>query len=272
MKSILVHANDDSSMEARMQVALDIARASGGHITFLQSVSYEVFAPGDFYGSAMAAALPQIKEAAEEFRAKTETDLANEDANWEWKFLYGMAESRLLEQSALHDIIIVGPDDVGEDGMHRPSAMVGQLALKAPAPVLVVPADTKRIDIRAPILVAWNGSSEACVALRAAVPLLSLASEVYLASVSEPNDKNRADFGADEAAEYLSRHGIRAEIVEIPRGEAKISDTLFSAAQMRECSMMVMGAYGHSRLAEMLLGGVTRRSLTDPQLPIFLAH
>ena len=102
--------------------------------------------------------------------------------------------------------------------------------------------------------------------------MLAMASNVYLAWVSEPNDKNRYDFRPDEAAEYLSRHGIKTEIVEIPRGEAKISDTLFSAAQMRECSMMVMGAYGHSRLAEMLLGGVTRRSLTDPQLPIFLAH
>lgn len=272
MKSILVHANEDSAMEARMQVALDIARASGGHITFLQSVSYEVFAPGDFYGSAMAAALPQIKEAADEFRARVEADLANEDANWEWKFLYGMAESRLLEQSALHDLIIVGPDDVGEDGAHRPSSMVGELAVKAPAPVLVVPADTKRLDVRAPMLVAWNGSSEAAVALRAALPLLSMASKVYLASISEVNEKVRYDFPPDEAAEYLSRHGVKAEVVQIPRGDATISDTLFSAAQMRDCAMMVMGAYGHSRLAEMLFGGVTRKSITDPQMPILLAH
>ena len=272
MKSILVHANDDSCMEARMQVALDIARRTGAHITFLQSVSYEVFAPGDFYGSAMAAALPQIKEAAESFRARMEADLANEDAAWEWKFLYGMAESRLLEQSALADLILVGPDDVGEDNAHRASAMVGQLAVKASAPVLVVPGSTKRLDLTAPIMVAWNGSSEACVAMRAAVPLLALASSVYLTIVSEDNDRNRTDFRPDQGAEYLSRHGIHAEIVEVPRGESKVSDALFSAAGNRECSMMVMGAYGHSRLAEMLLGGVTRRSLTDPQMPIFLAH
>lgn len=272
MKSILVHANDDSAMEARMQAALDIARATDAHITFLQSVSYEVFAPGDFYGSAMAAALPQIKQGAQEFREKVEQDLANEDAAWEWKFLYGMAEQRLLEQSALHDLIIVGPDDVGEEGDRGPSSMIGQLVVKAPAPVLVIPAETKRLDLRAPMMVAWNGSSEACVALRGAVPLLSLASEVYLTCVAEPNEKNRYDFRPDEGAEYLSRHGIRSEIVEVPRGDLKISDTLFAAAKVRECSMMVMGAYGHSRLAEMLLGGVTRRSLSDPQMPIFMAH
>ena len=272
MKSILLHIDGDSAMEARMQVALDIARACDGHITCLQAISYEVFAPGDFYGSALAAAMPRIKEAAEELRARIEKELEKEGVSFEWRFLYGMAETRLLEQSALHDIIIAGPNDVGEEGGRGPSAMVGELVLKAPVPVLVVPADTRKLDLGEPVLVAWNGSSEACVALRAAVPMLKHASKVFLASIAEESDRERFDFPPTEGAKYLSRHGIDAELVEIPRGKASIPDTLFSAAQMRDCAYMVMGAYGHSRLAEMLLGGVTRRSLTDPQLPIFLAH
>jgi len=271
MKSLLLHINDDSCMEARMQAALDIARATGAHITCLQAVSYEVFAPGDFYGSAMAAAMPRIKEAAQDLRKRIETDLGNEDASWEWQFFDGMAERRLLEQSALHDLIIVGPNDIGETGGSA-SRMVGELVLKAPVPVLVVPGDTKRLDVTAPMLVAWNGSSEACVALRESVPLLKCAAKVFLFCVSEKLDRQRYDFPPIEGAQYLSRYGIDAEIVEVERGEAKISDTLFSAAQMRDCSLMVMGAYGHSRLSEMLLGGATRRSLTDPQLPILLAH
>lgn len=271
MKSLLLHIDGDSCMEARMQAALDVARATGAHITCLQAVSYEVFAPGDFYGSAMAAAMPRIKEAADELRQKIETDLSNEDVSWDWQFLYGMAEHRLLEQSALHDLIIVGPNDIGEDGK-RASRMVGELVLKAPVPVLVVPGDTKRLDLGAPMMIAWNGSSEACVALRAATPLLALASKVYLTSVAEESDKQRFDFPPTSGAKYLSRHGIEAELVEVPRGDARISDTLFSAAQMRDCGMMVMGAYGHSRLSEMLLGGVTRHSLTQPAMPILLAH
>ena len=272
MKSILLHIDGDNCMEARMQVALDIARATGAHITCLQAVSFEVFAPGDFYGSALAAAMPRIKEAAEELRAKIEKDLSNEDVSWEWQFLYGMAEHRLLEQSPLHDIIIVGPNDIGEEGARGPSHMVGELTLRAPIPVLVVPGSTKRLDVNGPVMVAWNGSSEACVALREAVPLLALAGKVYLVSVAEKDGKNRFDFPATSGAKYLSRHGIDAELVEVPRGDAKISDTLFAAAEHRECSMMVMGAYGHSRLSEMLLGGVTRRSLTEPKIPIFMAH
>ncbi len=272
MKSILLHIGDDNCMEARLQVALDIARATDGHVTCLQAVSYEVFAPGDFYGSAMAAAMPQIRKAAQDLRARIEGDLANEDVSWEWRFLEGMAETRLLEQSALNDIILVGPHDIGEDGIRGPSSMAGMLALKASAPVLVVPGHIKRLDTKAPMLVAWNGSSEACTALRAAVPLLSLSSAVHLVTVEEKGDQNRYDFPPVEGAQYLSRYGIEAELVDIPRGQAKIADTVFSAAQMRECGMVVMGAYGHSRLAELLMGGVTRRSLSDPQLPMFMAH
>ncbi len=272
MKSILLHIGGDSCMGSRLQVAFDIARATGGHITCLQAVSYEVFAPGDFYGSAMAAALPLIKEAADQLRAKIEADLVNEDVSWDWRFFTGMAESRLLEQSALHDLIVIGPNDIGEDGTHGPSGMAGTLALKASVPVLVVPGDAKGLDLRKPVLVAWNGSSEACVALRASVPLLALSEAVYLVTVEEKNDQNRYDFPPEDGARYLSRHGIDAELVEIPRGEAKIADTLFSAAQTRECEMVVMGAYGHSRLAELLMGGVTRRSLSDPHMPIFIAH
>lgn len=271
MKSILLHIASDRAMPARLQVALDLARASNGHITCLQAISYEVFAPGDFYGSAMAAAMPVIKEAAEKVRAEIEADLSKEDVSWDWRFVYGAAEHRLLEAAALADIVVVGPHDPSEDG-RGPSGMVGTLALKAPVPVLVVPGGTTRLDVTAPMLIGWNGSAEACVALRRAVPLLAMASKVYLATVEEQRGEGRFDFPPMEGAQYLSRQGIEAEIVAIPRGEARISDTLFSAAQMRGCGMLVMGAYGHSRFAEMLFGGVTRHSLTDPQMPILLAH
>ncbi len=271
MKSILLHIDHDHAMAARLQVALDIARATNGHITCLQAVSYEVFAPGDFYGSAIAAAMPVIKENAEKLRAQIERDLENEEVPWDWRFVYGIAPHRLLEHSPLADVIIVGPSDAGEEG-RGPSALVGDLVLKAKIPVLVVPESAKGFDISAPMLVAWNGSSEACHALRAAVPLLACSCKVTLASVAEASDKQRFDFPATDGARYLSRHGIDCEIVEIPRGEARIADTLFSAAQLRECGLMVMGAYGHSRLAEMLLGGVTRQMLREPEMPILLTH
>jgi len=271
MKSILLHIDHDHAMTARLRAALDIARASNGHITCLQAVSYEVFAPGDMYGAAVAAAMPVIKENADKLRRQIESELEHEQVPWDWRFVYGLAQHRLIEASSLADIVIVGPADLGADG-RGPSAMVGDLVLKAPAPVLVVPEDAKGFDVSAPMMVAWNGSAEACHALRAAMPLLACSCKVTLVSVAEPTEKARFDFPSSEGAKYLSRHGIECEIVEIPRGEARIADTLFSAAQLRECGLMVMGAYGHSRLAEMLMGGVTRQMLSEPQMVVLLAH
>lgn len=271
MKSILLHINDDAGLESRIQVALDLARSFDGHVTCLQAVSFDIFTPGDFYGSAMAAAMPIIKENAEALKEKVEANLANEDVAWEWVFQYGMAEHRLLEKAAMSDVIVVGPNDIGEEGA-RPSRLVGDLVLHSRTPVLVVPKDHAKLDCGGPALVAWNGSAESCVALRSAVPLLSKASHVYLVSIGEKKAQEQFDFPPVEGAEYLSRHGIESQIVEIPEGEEPIADTLAMAARSRGCQYIVMGAYGRSRLSEMVLGGVTRRALTDPRTPILMAH
>ena len=271
MQSILLHIGDDEGFEARMQVALDIARDCEGHITCLQAVNLEIFAPGDFYGSAMAIALPAMKEKAEELRSKVEADLANEGVQWDWLFEEGSAVNRLLAHSALKDLIVVGPHNSGDVGS-APSRMVGDLVIRSRTPALIVPADQTKLDCTAPAMVAWNGSSEACNAVRAALPLLKRASKVYLTTVSEEPEDDRHEFPPLEGAAYLSRHGVECEVVGIPSGGVSVSESLFSAAKMRECGYMVMGAYGRSRLAEMLLGGVTQQSLKDPQLPVLLVH
>lgn len=271
MKSILLHIDHGAAMAARLQVALDIAHSTNGHITCLQAVSYEIFAPGDIYGSALAAAIPVIRENAENQRAQTEKELEHEGVPWDWRFEYGSAPQRLLEASPLADIVILGPAENGTDGRGL-SSLVGEVALNAPVPVLVVPADAHSFDIGAPMLVAWNGSMESAHALRAALPLLACSCRVTLASVIEANDRERFDIPSTEGAKYLSRHGIECEMIELSRDDTPIADTLFAAAQSRECSLMVMGAYGRSRLAELLLGGVTRQSLSNPKMPILLAH
>lgn len=271
MKSILLYIENDEALDARVQAAMDLARHFDAHVTCLQPLNYEIFALGDFYGSAMVAAIPEIKRAAEELREKVEERLRKEDVIWEWRKVNGMAEAKLLEHSVLQDIIIVGPHELGREG-DGPSYLIGQLALNAPVPILVIPKNWKRFDPSAPTMVAWNGSPEACEALRASLSLLGSSSHVVLASVIEDHERKRFDFPPVDGAKYLSRHGIDAKVLDIPRGKAKVADTLFSAAETRQCGLMVMGAYGHSRLAEFLFGGVTRRALGEPQMPILLAH
>ncbi|MCX9148235.1 universal stress protein [Erythrobacter sp. WG] len=271
MKSILLHIDHDPAMAARLQVALDIARATNGHITCLEAISYEVFTPGDVYGSAMAAAIPVIKENAERLRAEVEADLANEGVPWDWRFTYGIAAERLLDATPLADVVILGSAEPGTTG-RGPSSLVGDVVLKARAPVLVVPQDSRGFDVGAPMLVAWNGSPESAHALRAALPLLACSCQVTLASVTDSDPGEDLALPSTEGARYLSRHGIACEMVELPDGQASVADTLFAAARARDCAVVVMGAYGRPRLAEMLLGGVTRQMLSEPPMPVLLAH
>jgi len=102
MKNLLLHIGDDPAMQARLQVALDLARANDGHITCLQTLTYAVLTPGDFYGSAIAAAMPAIKQESDAHRKAIESRLQNEDVSWEWVFMHGMAGRRSRYRPAVH--------------------------------------------------------------------------------------------------------------------------------------------------------------------------
>ncbi len=272
MKSITVHAYDDAGFDARLQVALDFARAFGGHVTIVYPIPIDAGMPADFYGATFASMAPVWREAAEQLRAKTEADLANEDVPWNWIEGAGMTSSVLLRHSALSDLIVVGASEP-QYASRGPSEAAGDLALHARCPVLVVPEGQERFDPNAAVLVGWDGSPEASRALRMAVPLLARAAKVTLACVKECDD-GEDDFNLPplKGAEYLSRHGIECELVELPREGRRVAEVLRDAAVRRHAGTIVMGAYGHMRLAERIFGGATRDMLTEVKVPLFMAH
>lgn len=271
MRSILLHAHDDGSFDRRLDVALDLARAFDGHLTILHTFPYSVGTMTDLQGAAFAAMAPIWKEQAEEMRAKVATDMANEDVPWDWHEAIGPAALGLLQHSSLMDLIVLGarePVDLGR----APSWTAGELAISARCPVLVLPEDSKRFDVAAPALVAWDGSAEASHALRAALPFLARAEGVFLASVAEERagDSELPPLGG---ADYLARHGIACEVVELPDpGKHGVAGALVEAAEQRQCGLVVMGAYGRTRLAERIFGGVTRAMLDKVRLPLLMTH
>lgn len=270
MRSILLHIADDDCLEARLQVALDLARSMDGHVTCLQATSYEFILPGDFYGTGAAEMIVSLGEAADALRERLEARLAGEDVAWSWQQETGPAEERLIARSGLSDVIVVGCCDP----VSRSSASLpGTVVARARTPILLVPPEATALDCTGTALVAWDGSPEACHALRAARPLLARAERVILASVEdEPPERRAFDLPPVEGAEYLSRHGIACEMVELPAGGRPVADVLGEAAAERDAAYLVMGAYGRMRLTEMIWGGVTRALLTRPPLPILACH
>jgi nucleotide-binding universal stress UspA family protein len=270
MRSILLHVNDDACMEARLQVALGLAREFKSHLTCLQPVSYDFAVPGDLYGTMIAELLPVVRGNADKLRERLSARLANEDVPWDWQQEEGSIRPVLLGASALADLVVLGAHDP-VSGAKGPSSLAGYLAIHARPPLLVVPPETSSVDLAAHAIVGWNGSMESANALRAAVPLLRKASGVTIVSVSEPEKSGLASPCLD-AARYLSRHDIRSEIVEIDYAGQTVAEALASAASARGATYLVLGAYGHTRALQTIFGGVTRDLLCDPPLPIFTAH
>ncbi|TRD11640.1 universal stress protein [Erythrobacter insulae] len=271
MKSILLHVADDPCLEARVQTALDLGRSFGAHITFLQPIAYIYSIPIDVYGMSVADMMPEMRAVAGEFRQKLEERLKSEDVRWDWVTVEGPADARILSMVNTFDLLVLGAcDPFAHDNHH--SSLVADMAVHAHTPVLVVPSEQNGFDCSRPAIVAWDGSAEASRALRAAVPILQRAQSVHLVSVDEDEPGKPYDLPAISGAEYLSRHEIESELVEMHRNELDIAECITNAARGREAGLIVMGAYGRSRLRQNLLGGVTRDMITDPELPLFMHH
>lgn len=270
MKTILVELDPDVR-DGRLDCAADLARAFGSHIVGIQATPINAYVSFDPFGGvyAMPAVLEAVTEQEQEIRRAFEEEMAREGVTWEYRHRGGASSEVLAEHSRLADLVLMAKPG-GEDKRGERLAHVGDVVLSSPAPVLALPPQSKSFDPFGKALVAWNGSPEASNAVRTALPLLALASEVTLLTAEEPGGK--WDLPATGLAEYLSRHGIHAaiETATVTNGDIPYS-LLFDAAD-REPAYLVMGAYGRSRAREWLLGGVTRRMILDLPAPVLLAH
>lgn len=270
MRSILLHIEDDDCLESRLQVALDLTRAFDGHLTCSKSIQWEMGAVVDFYGLMAAQIIDATREQAAALHKTIAARLEKEDVAWDWVQSDGFASQDLLRRSGLSDLVVLGRcDPLANDG---PSKLVGEVVLRSQSPVLVVPPGIASFDCSGAAVVAWDGSPEASRALRSAVPLLARASSVSLVTVVDEEETGRFDLPPVQGAKYLSRHGIACELVDLPFRAKSIAMGLMAAAVDRDAAYLVMGAYGRSRLAETIWGGVTREIFADPPLPIFASH
>lgn len=271
MRSILVHAMNDGNFDARLQAGLDLARRFDAHLTVMQTIAYDLVIPTDPFGVSAVDVSSAMLEQAEAFREKSEAHLRQEDVRWDWHVETGYEGESLVRQVALNDLAIVGGTPSSADG-RRASSLAGMLAIHCRAPVLVVPAGSRGFPAETAAAVCWNGSIEAARAVRCAVPLLKGASAVHILSVGDPREDVGDRLPAMAGADYLERHGIDCEIVELPRGSEPVHEILRKAAEAREAGFMVMGAYGQPRIVETLFGGVTRSVLAEPPMGVLMAH
>lgn len=269
MKSILVHADDSLAMTARLESALALARQRDGHVTLLVNTPFYRFVAMDPFGGAYlaAGALAEAQARDAALAARLEKTLANEDVPWDIIHGDGDLVFALAGAAALADLSIVSMTAASSDRFDAAPMLAGDLALASRAPVLALPDGAALFDLDGPAVVAWNGSAEAAAALRAAVPLLGGRSVTVL-RIGEVQGK----FPDDAALKYLARHGVNAELREEAPSARAVEEQLEAYAEVMGAALLVMGAFGHSRLRETLFGGVTRYLLDSARVPLLLAH
>jgi nucleotide-binding universal stress UspA family protein len=140
--------------------------------------------------------------------------------------------------------------------------------LESGRPVLISPA-APFAALPETIVIAWKAAPEAARAVTAAMPLLSTAKQILILTVAE--ELGISDEAAARLATNLGRHGLQISARHLPPGASGVADTLLAAAA-NEGALVVMGAYGHSRLREWIFGGFTQHVLRGAEVPVLMMH
>lgn len=269
MKSVLLHVNDDKGQETRLLAALAVARQQGARLTCIQVTPVSDFIMTDPFGGMyqVTTLFEQIAEQAVAARTKIEARLANENVAWEWSVHDGNVAATIVSQSRLADLIVLSQSNETGSGGTRPLPLVVDVAMHARTPVLAVPVVAQTFDPGGVAIIAWNGSPESANAARAALPMLKMAREVHVITFDE-----NEDFPMDNVRSYLALHGVGAECAEHRLDGNTVGEALCDAATRHKASYIVMGAYGHSRLREAVLGGVSRHMFAHSPVPLLLSH
>jgi nucleotide-binding universal stress UspA family protein len=275
-KDILVQI-DAAATPARYQIAAGLAARASGDLTglYLKTTLINQFTNIGSIGylppNELNRMIREHNEGQDADAAKSGAVLtgvaAAAGARCEWRVIDGDLPNDLIAETRRADLVILPPPSPSP--AYNVHASPVDIALGGGGPVLIVPPETSALQIGDRPLVAWNGSREAARALRDCLPLLTDGAVVEV-RVARPKDSLHDD--AAPLRRHLERHGYRPNIVAVVDEGQSVAAWLNAEAVRTGCDLIVMGLYGHARLQEFVLGGVSRAMLHAPSLPLLISH
>jgi nucleotide-binding universal stress UspA family protein len=213
------------------------------------------------------------REEAEKTRAFFEEVTARQGISAEWRTASGYPAGMAAMHGRYADLIVIGQLDAYDAQAGLLRARPEDVTMLAGRPVLVVPFTGAFEPTGTRVLVGWDASREAARAVGDAMPLLAGAEAVTVLTIdAEESPFGHGQIPGADIALYLARHGVKAEVERTVSAGIGIGNTLLSRAADYGADALVMGAYGHSRVRELLLGGTTRTVLTSMTLPVLMSH
>jgi nucleotide-binding universal stress UspA family protein len=266
-RTILVELADDSGLEQRLQVARSLAKRLNAVLIGMH-VMPRPFIPAS-YGEATAYLGPEIIEAQRkanrEIAGRVQAifrSVCGEGSKAIWQEAEGDRGDLLAEAARTTDLLIAR--HVKVDVTEAPDVL-DQLVTATGVPVLALPSGFSG-DLGQTVLVAWNGSREATRAVHDALPLLHEPKRVILSAVGD-----EAATTLEAAAAMLRRHGVAVQAHKVDELDGNAGEVLLAQAAAHAADVLVMGAYGHARLRELVFGGATRCVLHEATLPVLFS-
>ena len=277
IKSILLLLDDSTACEKRMTVSFELARRFGAHLTGL----YVIPTPSIIYG-APHAPVTEIESEVQRSQERGQASIAafeamakKEGVSVEPRLVNAMGEA-VSDVAALHgrysDLLILGqndPNDLRSLGI----GVVESTLLGSGRPSLFVPYIGVQMPMLDHVIVAWDASQESTRAVHDSLPFLVEAKKVTVLVINPRigPDGHGEQPGADIAT-ALARHGVDVTVQEDQVDRIALGEAVLSRISDLQGGMLVMGAYGHARLRELILGGVTDTILREMTVPVLMSH
>ena len=273
IRDILVHLDAAPAAAARLELAAALAQRHGARLTGLVVIDIMLppIATPDGGGAALGPLLDAMRRdalvEAEGIRTRFEATTSRIGVAGEWRIAEGLSAELVARHGRTADLVMLGQPDP-EAGAPNATAVFEGALFSSGRPVLVVPHAGRFTEVGRRPLIAWNGQREAARAVHDALPLLAGAELAIVLTVGAEGDEDPSA----EILDHLGRHDLPASAAHETAGDLDVADTLLNYAAESGADLLVMGAYGHSRLREFVLGGATRSILRQMTLPVLMAH
>jgi nucleotide-binding universal stress UspA family protein len=276
-KTILTILTDSAEVAHTLDAATRIAAEHQAHLDVLSLGLDRLQIGYSYIGAAVALAQASMERANEDaaaLDAAAKARLTNQDVLWASEGVVAQMGgiSPLVAMRARVSDLVLLPHPYGKGKPPEAETVLESALFDGAAPVLLLPEGKLPDRIGRRVVIAWNEGREAMAAVRAAMPYLKSAEMVDIVIVDPPaSSPDRSDPGG-ALCQMLVRHGCKAEVSVLARTMTRTCDILKRHMRDRDADLLVMGAYGHSRLREAITGGATRDMLEEAETPVLLAH
>ncbi|MFB9261601.1 universal stress protein [Bradyrhizobium erythrophlei] len=274
-RNVLVHIPTELSVRPAVDGSISLAASTGAHLDAM-AIGYETTNIPLVAGGAAVASIFEVEHSRALERAETalrifDLEARNTDISYASRAISAIpAEARgiICASARLHDLTVVTQPQSDHDSYDN--VIPQEILFQAGRPVLYMPYTFRGTFSARRIGICWDGSRLASRALHDAMPFLREADALTVISITGPDAI--PDSSTDQLVRYLARSGLPAKVASFPSHRSEIQPAILSSASDESLDLLVMGGYGHSRLQETLLGGVTREMLHSMTVPVLMSH